>query len=220
MGDGDNAKGGAFSDRISLLISIVALLASRLTLYYQFWQGPLVHAYPSRVVYLSKSNQIGISVSFTNSGAGRGHHHRRLHRPRSRCPRPQPDLWPAMSLAVRAEAHLRRWQMDRGGAGVFAVHGPAAQEPGHRRGGLLVQPAVRQLQPLNRGATRHAYISFLRKGDRCLPGRGPGNRSHGRIAVPLSPSTLTAAGSICCAAAARIAWGWTRRTDPRGQAGG
>jgi len=69
MGDGDKAKDGAFSDRISLLISLVALLASGLTLYYQFWQGPMVHAYPSRVVYLSKSNQIGIPVSFTNSGA-------------------------------------------------------------------------------------------------------------------------------------------------------
>jgi len=47
----------------------LALLASGVTLYYQFWQGPLVRAYPSRVVYLSKSNQIGIPVSFTNSGA-------------------------------------------------------------------------------------------------------------------------------------------------------
>jgi hypothetical protein len=62
-------EGWVSSDRISLLISLLALLASGVTLYYQFWQGPLVRAYPSRVVYLSKSNQIGIPVSFTNSGA-------------------------------------------------------------------------------------------------------------------------------------------------------
>src|SRR5271157_4758766 len=68
MGDNDHAKGRGFSDQISLLISLFALLASGVTLYFQFWQGPLVRVYPSRMVYLSKSNQIGIPVAFTNSG--------------------------------------------------------------------------------------------------------------------------------------------------------
>ena len=52
MSNGDNATDGGFSDRVSLLISVLALVASGVALYYQFWQGPIVRAYPSRMIYL------------------------------------------------------------------------------------------------------------------------------------------------------------------------
>jgi hypothetical protein len=64
----NSGKGGGSSDRMSLVISLFALVASGATLYYQFWRGPVVRAYPSHKVYLSKSRQIGVPVAFTNAG--------------------------------------------------------------------------------------------------------------------------------------------------------
>jgi|SRR5579863_3731689 len=69
MGDNDPVKGGRVSFRKSLLY-LVAVVAAGATLYYESRLGnePVVLAYPSPMVYLSKPNQIGIPVAFTNSG--------------------------------------------------------------------------------------------------------------------------------------------------------
>lgn len=68
MGETDKKEGARLSaDRISLAISILALLVSGFTLYYQFLLGPVVRAYRPNGVYLTKT-QIGIPVAFTNTG--------------------------------------------------------------------------------------------------------------------------------------------------------
>lgn len=67
MGDDKSSKNEGVSNKVSLVISVLALLISAGGLYWQFLRGPRVRAYQPNVVYVAKS-QIGIPIAFTNEG--------------------------------------------------------------------------------------------------------------------------------------------------------
>jgi len=67
MGDDNASKSDGISNSVSLVISILAMLISAGTLYWQFLRGPKLRAYQPNVLYVSKQS-IGIPVAFTNEG--------------------------------------------------------------------------------------------------------------------------------------------------------